>query len=90
MKTTYPMETIEQLVEKNGQVPGNLIGVDSNAMSIIGYTTGQLRKGGWPRSDQNIVSKICMSGSYENVIATCAATLTFDDDDDDDDYDDDE
>ena len=76
MKTNW---TIEELIEKNGKVDGNLIGVDSNAMSIIGYTTKQLSKGGWPRSDQNIVARICMSGSYENVIATCAATLTFDD-----------
>jgi len=74
------MSNIKELVEKNGKVPGNLIGVDSNAGSIIGYTTRQLSNGGWSRSDQNAVMVICMSGSYENVIATCAATLTFDDD----------
>ena len=77
LNQNYPMETIEELVEKNGQVDGNLIGVDSNAFAVIGYTTGRLRKGGWPREDVNKVSKIAMSGSYENVLATCAATLTF-------------
>jgi len=54
----YPMETIEELVKKNGQV-------------------GKLRKGGWPRADVDKVSKIAMSGDYDNVLATCAATLTF-------------
>lgn len=73
----YPMETIEELIKKNGQVVGNLIGVDGNAFAVIGYTTGRLRKGGWPREDVDKVSKIAMSGSYENVLATCAATLTF-------------
>lgn len=71
------METIEELVEKNGQVDGNLIGVDSNAFSVIGYTTKQLRRGGWPREDVDKVSRIAMSGDYDNVLATCAATLTF-------------
>lgn len=74
------MSNIKELVEKNGKVPGNLIGIDGNPMSIMSYTTNQLNKGGWPRSDQNTVMEICVSGSYENVIATCAATLTFDDD----------
>lgn len=73
----YPMETIEELVKKNGQVDGNLIGVDGNAFAVIGYTTGKLRKGGWPRADVDKVSKIAMSGDYDNVLATCAATLTF-------------
>lgn len=73
----YPMETIEELVTKNGQVDGNLIGVDSNAAMVIGYTTGRLRIGGWPREDVNKVTRIAMSGDYDNVLATCAAVLTF-------------
>jgi|TARA_B100001094_G_C17677469_1_gene551772 hypothetical protein len=71
------MVTIEELVAKNGTVNGNLIGVDGNAFIVISYTTGQLRRGGWPREDISKVSEIAMSGDYDNVLATCAATLNF-------------
>ena len=71
------METIEQLIEKNGTVSGDLIGVDSQTPSIIGYTSKQLRNGGWPRGDINKFTMICLGGNYEHVIATCASVLTF-------------
>lgn len=77
MSSIYPMQTIEDLIEKNGKVAGNLVGVDGNAFMVIGYTTGQLRKGGWPREEIEKVAQIAMSGDYDNVLATCASVLTF-------------
>ena len=77
MSSIYPMATIEELIEKNGTVSGNLIGVDSQTPSIIGYTSRQLRKGGWSPGDINKFTMICLGGNYEHVIATCASVLTF-------------
>ena len=70
------MEKLDELIDRNGKAEGNLLGVDGNAFAIIGYTTGQLRKSGWPSEDRKAVQEIAMSGDYSNVIATCASVLT--------------
>ena len=73
------MEKIEQLIEKNGKGTGTLIGVDGNAMSVMGYVSRQLRRAGWPRGDINEVTSHMMSGDYTNVIITGMSVLEDDD-----------
>ena len=74
MQTDTPK--IEELVKKNGTVEGSLIGVDGNALSIMGYVERKLKRGGWPREDVKQVMNLMMSGDYNNVIATGCAVLS--------------
>ena len=74
------MEKIEQLIEKNGKGTGTLIGVDGNAMSVMGYVSRQLRRAGWPRADITQVTSHMMSSDYTNVIVTGLAVLDDDED----------
>jgi len=67
--------TIEKLIEKNGRGEGTLIGVDSHAYSLIGYTKRQLRDAGWPREDITQVMDMAMSSDYNHVISTCMSVL---------------
>tara|TARA_B100000927_G_C16371409_1_gene431627 strand:+ start:226 stop:513 length:288 start_codon:yes stop_codon:yes gene_type:complete len=72
------LDTIEQLVEKNGKATGSLIGIDGNAMNVMGYVSRQLRRAGWPSEDINQVTAHMMSGDYNNVIVTGVAVLEED------------
>ena len=70
-----PLDKIEELIKRNGKATGTLIGVDGNAMSVMGYVSRQLKRAGWPRADINQVTSHMMSGDYTNVIVTGMAVL---------------
>ena len=84
------MTTIQELVEKNGQVEGNLVGVDGNIFAVIGYTEGCLKRSDWPREDVETFKKILLEGSmsstYDHTLGMCASVLDFSSDEDEDDY----
>ena len=69
------METIKELVEKNGKGTGTLVGVDGNAWALMGYTQGQLREAGWPTEDIELVLEQAMAGDYNNLIRVLCSTL---------------
>ena len=46
-----------------------LVGLDSNAFSIIGAVTGAMRKAGYDRAKQNEVSQEMMAGTYDDLLA---------------------
>ena len=79
------MTTIKELVQKNGQVEGNLVGVDGNIFAVIGYTEGCLKRSDWPREDVNAFKDIIldMSKTYEYTLGMCASVLDFSSDEDD-------
>jgi hypothetical protein len=74
---------LDDLIQENGKAEGTLIGVDSNAFGILGYTEGKLRRAKWPKDDITKVMDIASSGSYENVIVTCMQVLEDNSEDDD-------
>lgn len=59
---------IEELIEKNGKVPGTLVRVNGNAFSIVGAVANYLRKGGWPREDIDEYQKFMFAGNYEELL----------------------
>jgi len=73
------MEELENLIAKNGKGAGNLVGIDGNAIALIGYTTQCLRKAKWSRKDIEKFQQIALSGNYQNVIFTCVSVLNFED-----------
>jgi len=69
------MEELENLIAKNGKGAGNLVGIDGNAIALIGYTTQCIRS----RKDIEKFQQIALSGNYQNVIFTCVSVLNFED-----------
>ena len=63
------------MIKENGLVEGDLVGVDSNAFSIMGYTLRQLKRGGWSRTDANRVIDIAKLSDYNHLLATCDSVL---------------
>ena len=81
------MTTIQELVEKNGQVEGNLIGVDGNIFAVIGYTENCLRRSDWPKEDVKAFNEILVGGmfsmQYDEALGLCASVLDFSSNEDD-------
>jgi hypothetical protein len=75
------MTELENLIAKNGKANGNLVGVDGNAFSLIGYTSKCLKQAKWSRQDIETFQKIALSGDYYNVIVTCDSVLNETDED---------
>ena len=67
------------MIKKNGLAEGNLIGVDGNAFSVLGYTERKLRRSGWPRDDVAKVMTIAKGSDYNNLLTTCVSVLDGDD-----------
>ena len=78
-KELSKMEELENLIAKNGKVSGNLVGVDGNAIALIGYTSQCLRRAKWSKKDIETFQKIALSGDYNNVICCCVLVLTLED-----------
>ena len=53
----------------NKTVNLNLIGVDGNALSIIGAFQKQARKEGWTNEEIEIVTKEAQSDDYDHLLA---------------------
>jgi len=68
-------EKLMMMINENGKVEGDLVGVDGNAFSIMGYTERQLKRGGWSRDDINTVMDIAQSSDYDNLLSTCVSVL---------------
>ena len=68
-------EKLMMMIDENGKVEGDLVGVDGNAFSIMGYTLRQLKRGGWSRTDANRVIDIAKLSDYNHLLATCDSVL---------------
>lgn len=70
--------TIEQLIEKNkDNLPQgyDLVGVDGNAYSILGYVKDALKRAKWSADDINAVMTIMKSSNYSNLLATACSVI---------------
>ena len=47
----------------------DLVGVDGNAYSIMGYVTHAMRKEGYTKEEQDAYLAEAMSGDYDNLVA---------------------
>jgi len=54
-----------------------LIGVDSNAFSVLGVVAQALKRGGVDREEVLAFRKEAMSGDYDHLLATCAAWVSL-------------
>lgn len=52
-------------------IPVELIGIDSNAFSILGACTRAMRKAHLPQSEIDTFMQEATSGSYDDLLATC-------------------
>lgn len=59
---------MEKLVNKT--VDLDLVGIDGNAWSILGYFRREAKRQGWSNDEIDIVSKQATSGNYDNLLAT--------------------
>ena len=63
--------TIDSLLDKyKDNLPKgyDLVGVDGNAYSVMGYVQNALRKSKWSQDDISIVLDIMMSADYNNLL----------------------
>ena len=75
-----------------------LVGLDSNAFSLMGAFGREARRQGWTAKEVDVVCNECMEGDYDHLLRTLMANVdepieTGDEDefpDDDDDWDDDD
>lgn len=67
--STMPDEWINP-AEEFPEEDYTLLGVDSNAFSIMGHTTKWLKKTGNPRSVLDAYQAETMGGDYDNLLAT--------------------
>jgi hypothetical protein len=49
-----------------------LVGLDSNAFSILGAFSSAARRQGWSKEEINAVTKEAMSKDYDHLLATIA------------------
>lgn len=59
--------------QKLKQVKLDLTSIDSNAFMLIGAFRRQAKKEGWTEAEITAVTDKCMSGNYENLVATLVA-----------------
>ena len=52
------------------KVKFNLMSVDGNAFSLMGHFQRAALKAGWTRPEVKVVLDQCMSGDYDNLVAT--------------------
>lgn len=71
---------VMKMIKKNGLAEGNLVGIDGNAYSIMGYTERRLKIAGWSREDIESIMTIATSSDYDNLLCTCASVLECGDD----------
>ena len=48
----------------------NLVGLDGNAFNLMGQFSSAARRQGWAKDEIDKVLKECMSGDYDNLLAT--------------------
>lgn len=58
------------MTEVNKKVKLKLVGLDGNAFSLMGAFRKQARKEGWSPEEISFVIDKCMSGDYNNLLAT--------------------
>lgn len=60
----------------------DLVGLDGNAFSLMGAFQKQARSEGWTKAEIDAVLDKCMSGDYDELLATlldhCTPTDNFD------------
>ena len=54
----------------NKKVKINLSKIDGNAFSLMGAWQNQAEKEGWTKEEIEVVIDKCMSGDYNNLVAT--------------------
>jgi hypothetical protein len=70
------MNKLEQLVEKNGQANGTILGCDGNALSLVCHTMNLLKQSKrWSKEDVKAFMDIALSSNYDNVIQSCIIVL---------------
>jgi hypothetical protein len=57
-----------QVVDK--KVKLTLVGLDGNAMSLMGAFKQQARREGWTKEEIKLVLDKCMSGNYDELLCT--------------------
>jgi hypothetical protein len=50
------------------KVKMKLVGLDSNAFSLMGAFKQNARRQGWNKEEIDVVMKKCMSGDYDNLL----------------------
>ena len=50
------------------KVKMRLVGLDSNAFSLMGAFKQNARRQGWNKEEIDVVMKKCMSGDYDNLL----------------------
>jgi len=74
------MNKLEQLVAKNGQAHGTILGCDGNALSLVCHTKNLLRDTKrWSKEDVQAYMDIALSSNYDNVIQSCLIVLDMED-----------
>lgn len=53
-----------------------LVGLDGNAFSLMGAFSRAARKEGWTSEEISVVTNQCMSGDYNNLLATLMEVTT--------------
>lgn len=48
----------------------NLVGLDSNAFSLMGAFARQARKEGWTKEEISAVTEECVKGDYNHLLVT--------------------
>ena len=65
---TFKNNVMERLVNK--MVPTSLVGVDSNAFSIMGHFQKEARKSGWTKQEIDLIINEATSGGYDHLVTT--------------------
>lgn len=68
----------------------NLVGLDSNALSLMAAFSKQARKEGWTRGEIKEVMDDCSSGDYDHLLCVLTDHCKDSDSEDEDDEEDDE
>jgi len=56
----------------NKKIKLTLVGLDGNAFNLMGHFSNRAKKEKWTTEEIDEVLKVCMSGDYDNLLATLA------------------
>jgi len=85
------LSNIADIVARNPVISGyDLVGIDGNAFSVIGYVRDAMKRSKWNHSDIGLIVDQMMSSDYSNLLNVASQIIYSSNDHDDDDHDDDD
>jgi hypothetical protein len=69
------LKQLKEIAERHEPAVLTLVGIDGNAMGVMGAVRRALRKAGWTSEEVDLYLKFSMSGPYEELLAYASALV---------------